>query len=154
MRLWLLRHGEAEALARSDDERALTADGCQEVRQAAQRLEGCALGMILVSPYLRAQQTAALVKEVLGYGGELRTVRWLTPDSDPREVLAQLDHYRQSELLLVTHQPLVGNLAGWLIHGHRQQPLAMATASLAELEGEILAAGLMNLASLVHPARG
>lgn len=154
MRLWLLRHGEAEAHARTDAERALTANGCQQVRQAARLLEGRTLGMILVSPYLRAQQTAALVKEVLNDDSELRTVRWLTPDSDPREVLAQLDHYRETELLLVTHQPLVGNLAGWLIHGHRQQPLAMDTASLAELEGDMLAAGLMNLVSLVHPTRG
>jgi len=154
MRLWLLRHGEAEAHARSDAERCLTAYGQQQVRQAAVQLEGRPLRMLLVSPYVRAQQTAALVRDELGYTGPLHTVPWLTPDSELREVLLRLDGYPVDELLLVTHQPLVGALAGLLIHGHRQQPLPMNTASLAELEGEEVAAGLMNLLALVHPARG
>ncbi|WP_324730884.1 phosphohistidine phosphatase SixA [Pseudomonas paeninsulae] len=151
MRLWLLRHGEAEAQARSDPERALTTRGRLEVRQAAVQLEGRALGAILVSPYVRAQQTAALVREALGFTGGMHTVPWLTPDNDPREVLRQLDRYADGEVLLVSHQPLVGALAGLLMHGHRQQPLPMYTASLAELEGEVLAAGLMDLLALVHP---
>ena len=154
MRLWLLRHGEAEAQARSDAERALTARGRQEVGQAAVQLEERAFGAILVSPYVRAQQTAALVREALGFTGGIHTVPWLTPGSDPREVLRQLDHYAQGELLLVSHQPLVGSLAGLLIHGHRQQPLPMHTASLAKLEGDVLAAGLMDLLALVHPQHG
>nr|WP_298137872.1 phosphohistidine phosphatase SixA [uncultured Pseudomonas sp.] len=153
MRLWLLRHGEAEAHARSDAERALTAHGRHEVRQAAQQLMGRPLELILVSPYLRAQQTAAVVKDLLGFTGMLRTVPWLTPDSAPREVLLELEHYAVSELLLVTHQPLVGSLGGWLVHGHRQQPLAMATASLAALEGEMPAFGAMRLLALTHPRR-
>jgi phosphohistidine phosphatase len=151
MRLWLLRHGEAEPQARSDAERALTAHGCEEVRQAAVQLEGRRLAAILASPYVRAQQTAALVREVLGYTEGIHTVPWLTPDSAPRDVLTQLDRYPEGELLLVSHQPLVGALAGLLIHGHRQQPLAMQTASLAELEGDLLAAGAMDLLALVHP---
>ncbi|MDO9624528.1 MAG: phosphohistidine phosphatase SixA [Pseudomonas sp.] len=154
MRLWLLRHGEAEAQARSDAARALTTRGRQEVRQAAVQLEGRKLGAILASPYVRAQQTAALVCEALGFTGGVETVPWLTPDSDPREVLRQLDHYPQGELLLVTHQPLVGALAGLLIHGNRQQAVPMHTASLAELEGEVLAAGLMELLALVHSQHG
>ena len=153
MRLWLLRHGEAEAQARSDAERALTAHGRQEVLQAAQQLQGRPLQIILVSPYVRAQQTAALVKQALNFAGELRSVAWLTPDSAPREVLSQLERYAAAELLLVTNQPLVGSLGGWLIHGHRQQPLAMATASLAALEGEMPGAGTMDLLTLTHPQR-
>lgn len=151
MRLWLLRHGQAEAQVRSDAERALTARGREEVRQVAVQLQGRALGAILVSPYLRAQQTAALVGEVLGFTGAIHSVPWLTPDSDPREALKQLHHCAQGELLLVSHQPLVGALGGLLIHGHRQQPLPMHTASLVELEGDVLAAGLMQLLALVHP---
>lgn len=154
MRLWLLRHGQAEAQARSDAERALTAHGREEVHQVAVQLQGRRLGAILASPYVRAQQTAALVREALGFTDGIHTVPWLTPDSDPREVLKQLDRYAQDELLLVTHQPLVGALAGLLIHGHRQQPLTMHTASLAELDGDLLAAGAMDLLAVVHPQHG
>ena len=151
MRLWLLRHGEAQAQARSDAERALTPRGREEVALAALQLQGRPLGAILASPYVRAQQTAAIVREALGCSSGIHTVPWLTPDSDPRVVLARLDDFPADELLLVSHQPLVGSLVGLLIHGHRQQPLAMHTASLAELDGDVLAAGVMELLALVHP---
>ncbi|MGE8498269.1 MAG: phosphohistidine phosphatase SixA [Pseudomonas sp.] len=154
MRLWLLRHGQAEPHARSDAERALTAHGREEVRQAAVQLQGRPLSGILASPYVRAQQTAALVREVVGFAGGIHTVPWLTPDSDVREALAKLDQHAEGEWLLVTHQPLVGALGGLLIHGHRQDPLPMHTASLAELEGDMPAAGTMDLLALVHPQHG
>lgn len=154
MRLWLLRHGQAEPRARSDAERALTAHGRDEVRQAALQLQGRPLSGVLASPYVRAQQTAELVREVVGFSRAIQTVPWLTPESDLREALAELDACAEGEWLLVTHQPLVGALGGLLIHGHRQQPLPMHTASLAELEGEVLAAGTLELLALVHPGQG
>jgi phosphohistidine phosphatase len=153
MKLWLLRHGEAEPTARADAERHLTAHGRQQVREAAAQLHGRPLRAVLVSPYVRAQQTAELLCEVLAFAGVRQTVPWLTPESELRQTLRELDGYAFDELLLVTHQPLVGALAGLLIHGHRQQPVAMNTASLALLEGVELAAGLMTLSLHKHPAR-
>ena len=100
---------------------------------------------------MRAQQTAELVRDALGFAGKISTVPWLTPDSDPREVLKYLDERAGAEVLLVSHQPLIGALGGLLVHGHRQEPLPMRTASLAELEGDIPAAGLMELLALIHP---
>ncbi len=64
-----------------------------------------------------------------------------------------LDRRPEQNLLIVTHQPFVGLLGGWLVHGHRDSPLPMATGSLAELEGEACAAGLMHLVALRHPGR-
>jgi len=151
MRLWLLRHGEAEPQARSDAERMLTKHGRKEVLKAAGLLAGRPLKAILASPYVRAQQTAELVREALGFVGAIGTAPWLTPDSDPREVLQYLSERDETELLLVSHQPLLGDLAGLLIHGHRQEPLPMKTASLAELEGEMPLAGSMLLRELHHP---
>lgn len=147
----MLRHGEAQAQARSDAERTLTARGREEIAQVAVQLQARPLAAILASPYVRAQQSAALVRDALGLVDDIHTVPWLTPDSDPRLVLTRLDDYAGEEVLLVTHQPLVGALAGLLIHGHRQQPLPMHTASLAELDGELVAAGAMDLLALVHP---
>ncbi|MNH47208.1 hypothetical protein D3C79_1103320 [compost metagenome] len=54
-------------------------------------------------------------------------------------------------MLLVSHQPLVGNLVGLLEHGNYRQPAPMSTASLAQLEGEWPLAGLMTLSNLHHP---
>jgi len=151
VRLWLLRHGQAEPQAASDAARELTAHGRQEVQQAAAQLLGRPLTAIMASPYVRAQQTAELVRLELGFSGSVQTVSWLTPDSDPRDALKYLDEREHAEVLLVSHQPLIGALGGLLVHGHRQEPLPMRTASLAELEGDISAAGLMELLALIHP---
>ena len=151
MRLWLLRHGEAEPQAASDAARELTAHGRKEVQQAAAQLAGRPLTAIVASPYVRAQQTAELVRSELGFTGKINTVAWLTPDSDPRDALKYLDERERAEVLLVSHQPLIGALGGLLVHGHRQEPLPMRTASLDELEGDIPAAGMMELLALIHP---
>lgn len=151
MRLWLLRHGEAEPRARTDAERNLTAAGRLEVQSSSAQLQERPLQVILVSPYQRAQQTAEIVRQELGFTGAIETVPWLIPESDPKDALLYLDRRTEQNLLLVTHQPFVGALGGWLINGHRDAPLPMATASLAELEGEHLAAGLMRLVGLRHP---
>lgn len=152
MKLWLLRHGQAEPKARTDAERNLTEAGRLEVEDAAALLQSQSLQAILVSPYQRAQQTAEIVRQALGFTGPVETVPWLTPDSDPADTMLYLDRRTEQRLLLVTHQPLVGALGGWLVSGHREAPLPMATASLAELEGEHLAAGLMHLVGLRHPS--
>jgi phosphohistidine phosphatase len=151
MRVWLLRHGEAEPKARTDAERNLTEAGRLEVERAAAHLQEQPLQVILASPYQRAQQTAEIVRQALGFTGPVETVPWLTPDTDPTDAMLYLDRRPEQHLLLVTHQPFVGALGGWLLNGHRDVPLHMATASLAELEGEYLAAGLMRLVGLRHP---
>ena len=150
MTLWLLRHGEAEARARSDAERPLTERGRKEVRRNAERLRGRPLQYILASPYLRAQQTAEIVREVLGLALPLTTVDWATPDDSPREAARRLDSY-PGHCLLVSHNPLLGQLAGFLQHGHLQEPLLLRTASLVELDGAAAIPGLMQLAGLYHP---
>lgn len=153
MKIWLLRHGEAEPRARTDAQRCLTEAGRNEVRRSAAHLAGRPLQAILSSPYLRAQQTAELVREVLGFSGDVEVVPWATPESDVDEAMLYLARRSESDLLLVTHQPLVGALGGWLVNGLRSASVPMATASLAELEGEGVAAGLMNLVSLRHPSK-
>ncbi|MGE8478360.1 MAG: phosphohistidine phosphatase SixA [Pseudomonas shirazensis] len=151
MKLWILRHGEAEPRANSDAERRLTSHGREQVLCSAARLLGQPLQAILVSPYVRAQQTAALVQETLDFPQPLRTVAWLTPESSVREAITELEKLGFEHVLLVSHQPLVGALVGMLEHGHLQQPAAMSTASLAELDGDWPLPGLMSLKALSHP---
>ncbi len=149
MKLWILRHGEAQAHARTDAERKLTEHGRAEVLRSAAHLIGQPIDAILASPYVRAQQTAQLVRETLGFETDIRTVPWLTPEGNPQQVLEKLDG--DVNVLLVSHQPLVGSLIGFLQQGHLRQPHPMSTASLAELEGEFPLAGLMSLVSVKNP---
>lgn len=149
MKIWILRHGEAQPHARRDAERELTVKGGEQVLHSAARLLDQPLDSILASPYVRAQQTAELVRNALGFAPQLISVPWLTPDSDPRQALSQLPD--SGNVLLVTHQPFVGDLISLLMHGHMRQPQPMHTASLAELEGEWPLAGSMTLCNLWHP---
>lgn len=149
MKLWVLRHGEAEGHARTDAERELTEHGRAEVLRSAAHLIGQPVDAIIASPYVRAQQTAQLVRQALGFEADIRTVPWLTPDGNPLEVLNKLDS--DDNVLLVSHQPLVGSLISFLQHGHQRQPQPMHTASLAELEGDFPLAGLMSLVSVKNP---
>lgn len=149
MKVWVLRHGEAEGHARTDAERSLTDHGRAQVLRSAAQLIGAPITAILASPYVRAQQTAQLVREALGFEPPIRTVPWLTPDGNPVLVLEQLD--TDDNVLLVSHQPLVGSLISFLQHGHVRQPQPMDTASLAELEGDFPLAGLMSLNSVKNP---
>eukprot|EP01034_Spumella_vulgaris_P011992 gene11992-15255_t len=126
MKLWVLRHGEAESHAPSDAQRNLTERGREEVLHSAAHLIGQPISAIIASPYVRAQQTAQLVREALGFVPEIRTVSWLTPDGNPLQVLEKLD--TDDNVLLVSHQPLVGNLISFLQHGHQRQPQPMHTA--------------------------
>ncbi|WP_300730745.1 phosphohistidine phosphatase SixA [Pseudomonas sp.] len=149
MKLWVMRHGEAEPRAATDAQRELTAHGREQVLRSAAFLKGQPLDAILVSPYVRAQQTAKLVRDALGFKPALVTVPWLTPDSDPGVALRELPE--AGNTLLVSHQPFVGDLISLLQHGHYRQPQPMQTASLAELEGEWALAGSMTLVGVRQP---
>ena len=73
MEIYLLRHGEAHAKARTDEERELTSTGAadtenvirQFLQRTAERDSAPAKMLVLVSPLRRAQQTAALVAKHL-----------------------------------------------------------------------------------------
>jgi len=150
MKLWVLRHGEAVPHgSKVDPERELTEHGRKEVLSSAAHLIGKPLTAIYASPYLRAQQTAQIVREALGFEPEILTVEWLTPESDLDYVAKQLD--KLSNVLLVSHNPLVGNLLSYLQHGAGYPPERVSTAGLAELESPELLIGSMTLNSLKHP---
>lgn len=151
MTLWLLRHGEAEPRSEGDEFRPLTDRGRTEVRRSAERLLGQRIDVIYASPYVRAQQTAELVRGVLGHKEPIVTLPWITPDDDVIKAIDLLDDLSGSNILLATHNPFVSYLAGLLVHGNLQQPLSMATGSLATLEGEMRIAGAMELVELFHP---
>ncbi|MFJ2282970.1 phosphohistidine phosphatase SixA [Pseudomonas sp. NPDC087803] len=150
MKLWVLRHGEAVPYGSCpDSERELTEHGRKEALSSAAQLIGQPLTAIYASPYLRAQQTAQIVREALGFEPEIRTVEWLTPEVDPDKVADQL--VSVSNVLLVSHNPLVGNLLSYLQHGAGYPPEKVSTAGLAELESAELLIGSMTLNSLKHP---
>lgn len=152
MRLWVLRHGQAEPHAATDARRQLTEEGRREAQMMARRLSDEPLDIILASPYVRAQQTAELVREQLQMRRAIVTVDWATPDDDPLAVLDHLAERSEARILLVSHQPLVGQLLSLAIDGHRQGHYPMPTAGLACLEMPLPAAGAAELCELTSPS--
>tara|TARA_B110000503_G_scaffold20128_1_gene30110 strand:- start:281 stop:844 length:564 start_codon:yes stop_codon:yes gene_type:complete len=67
MKLLLMRHGEAEFNAQTDADRSLTLYGRAQVSAVARRLLEMDLQIekIMVSPYLRARQTAAIMSNTM-----------------------------------------------------------------------------------------
>jgi phosphohistidine phosphatase len=152
MRIWILRHGQAEAMAASDPQRALTEHGRVEVKSMLTLLRDEPLDGILASPYRRAQQTAELVSQGLSHSRGVATAAWLTPDDDPRQALDFLAERRERNVLLVSHQPLVSQLISLLVEGHKRGHYPMPTAGLACIDVDFPAAGIGQLGLLSSPS--
>ncbi len=149
MQIFLMRHGDAEARAASDELRPLTPRGERDVSAMVDRCRRqlAAVDCIWTSPYLRAKQTARQVADTLRKPVEDRSD--LVPAANPDQLLSQLNRVTAT-LLLVSHQPLIGTLLERLVYlAPGRYP--MGTASLACIEGEILAPACGELRWLRQP---
>jgi phosphohistidine phosphatase len=81
---------------------------------------------------------------------QLETVDWLVPDAAPLTVVKHLSAIFDTPLLLVSHQPLVGDLVSVLVQGEAGAGPALPTAALAELDLPLVAAGFGALLSVRH----
>lgn len=139
MQVLIMRHGEAVLEAASDSVRPLTDCGCGESVQMAAWLNAQAVNIqkVLVSPYLRAQQTLANVREVLTLADNVTVdvLPELTPGGDPAEVACELQALAKegvTAVLIVSHLPLVGYLVAELCPGIC--PPMFATSAIASVE--------------------
>lgn len=132
MRLYLLRHGEAEPYGRGPDaERSLVEAGRRAVRQKRPRLEP--VEAFYCSPYRRARQTAEIVQPAVGHL-EPRLDDRLTPDQPVEGVLALLQSLDVESCLIVGHNPLLSQTASVLV-GERHG-MTLPTAGLVCLQAE------------------
>ncbi len=154
MELFVLRHGHAESHASRDQLRALTAGGKQQVESTirANKKQLVSVQSLLVSPYLRAQQTAKIAADELD-GLPFRNSELLVPGAYPSLLIQHLHElYHQeslSSLLLVSHQPLVSVLIGDLC-GTDPIHCSMSTASLAAIDFDVMASGCCKLRWIRH----
>jgi phosphohistidine phosphatase len=120
--LYLLRHAIAankdDPAFESDSERPLTKKGIKKFRKAARGIErlGVSFDAILSSPLVRARQTADLVAEILGQESAVDEMPALAPESSPEQLVSELSSVEGKEhVMLVGHEPFLGNLAGFLL---------------------------------------
>jgi phosphohistidine phosphatase len=135
MKLYFLRHAEAEELAASDFERRLTARGTRRTETAARVL--VRLGIrphIYSSPRVRALQTAEIVAGALDLPVEVDDGLDFAFDLDVVEELIG-DLAPDAEVMFVGHEPgmseVVGDLTG--------ADVAMKKGGLARVDVEFMA---------------
>ncbi len=118
MKVFIMRHGEAEHLAASDAERILTKRGQDQsiaVAQACERQGLSDFDKVLVSPYVRAKQTWQAISGVFSAGvNNVIEYEELTPYGDAGDAYQYISALAEAEqlesVLLVSHLPLVGYL--------------------------------------------
>lgn len=154
MNLFLLRHGNAESSAATDRDRRLSAEGREELHSVLTRCrhELASVERVLVSPYVRAQQTYEIARQYLPQisAAQQETVGFLKPSGNPRAVIEWAHEAADKSVLLVTHQPLVGTLLDELC-GFEPGLYRMGTAALAAIRADVVARGLGELLWLKQP---
>jgi phosphohistidine phosphatase len=81
------------------------------------RRSGLVPSLIASSPYVRAVQTAEVAAKELGYAGDLVQLPSLVPHGTPEAVWSDLRDLRdESAVLLAGHEPLLANLAAYLLN--------------------------------------
>ncbi|MFT6905576.1 MAG: phosphohistidine phosphatase [Oleiphilaceae bacterium] len=153
MKLYIMRHAQASFSAPSDRERPITESGIKQTNDLllANRDQISDINLIWCSDLLRAKQTAGLVSEALKI--EAIEKLFLSPDGDIRQVLVELDKLSSDDcLLVVSHQPLVGELVSSLLNGNSNRAHPYATSEVLALELDVLGLGMATLVKQYLPA--
>lgn len=115
-----MRHGQAHPQVTDDASRTLTKQGVSETQLVSAKAfidKKIKPTHIISSIYTRAIQTANTVAKALDYKANIPTTDHILPDSNPREALEFLAKQTVDSLLIVSHQPLVGQLISLLVDG-------------------------------------
>lgn len=158
MKILIIRHGEAHAQVDSDFQRELTPKGMRDASAAGRSIadQGLAAELmsfdrVWVSPYRRTQQTADIFLRAANMESVPRNVSELiTPDGAPADVVAAIFESKISNLVLVSHQPLVSALIGTLVSSEVFLGPPMSPGSMALLEMETVLPGCCSLKWLCH----
>jgi phosphohistidine phosphatase len=140
MKVFIMRHGEAGHFASSDAERELTQRGRSEsvaVAHACVEQGFSEFDAVLVSPYVRAQQTwEEISAEFSVKTNGLETCEDITPYGNAENVfeyvMALIETRKLDSVLLVSHLPLVGYLTSQFVPD--MMPPMFPTSGLACVE--------------------
>ena len=127
MNIFIMRHGEAEVMANSDKARRLTAYGIKQAFTQGQwlrkQLELATPDRIIISPYVRAQETFEQVNQA--FNGELSSKIEIWDGVTP------YGHEGIKSIFIISHLPLVNEIVAEL-YGKRN-PISFYPATIAYL---------------------
>lgn len=142
MKIFVMRHGEAEMMAGSDKARVLTEQGKKQSFLQGTWLKSTALcaggglDKVLVSPYMRAKQTFEQVNAAFDGQLDEKSEQWdaITPYGNPELVsdyLAILEENGVEHVLIISHLPLVGEIVAELCG---KNTVSFYPATIAEIQ--------------------
>ncbi len=136
--VYLIRHGIAvdRSPSQPDETRPLTEEGKKKTKKVAQEIQkvGVTFDVILASPLVRAQQTAAILQTV-GLTETLETFSPLAPGGDLQGWIQWWQEHSKATaaIALVGHQPNLGNWAELLVWGQAQEKFVVKKAGVIGL---------------------
>ena len=146
MKLFIGRHGEASFNAPSDRERPLTPNGISITQKLRDdHLAELAQAQLIWSSDLRrAQETATIYAEKLNLN--IDTKNFLSPDCEADRVLRKLQALDADAcVLIISHQPLVGELVSLLCEGSIYMAHPYTTSEIVVVECELAEKGLGSI---------
>lgn len=139
MKVFVMRHGEAEVMAKSDKERCLTSRGQLQATEQGKWLKTVMpdFDRVLVSPYTRALETFAKIDEVYQHQLNAKQETWdaITPYGSSSLVvdyLSVLAEQGVNTVLIVSHLPLVGEIVTELCQ--RRSPVSFYPSTIAGVQ--------------------
>ena len=152
MMIYLFRHGEAEAKAAKDEDRALTRNGVLGAREVAEKFLARApvIDRAMMSPYERAKQTAvALRRGFPNLRFEISTL--MKPNDDVYELINALEHSNAQHVMLVGHNPQLSKLLSLLLDGITETGREIGTGELVCVAMEEVVPGFGELKYSIKP---
>jgi phosphohistidine phosphatase len=139
MELYLVRHGIAapEGGEITDELRPLTEEGIDKTERASRALLalGVCPALILTSPLVRAQQTAVIFRAALGDRPQIKVTAALAPSAGRGAIYEVLrEHGELESLMLVGHQPSLGEIAGEIAWGSPRNRLELKRTGICCLD--------------------
>jgi phosphohistidine phosphatase len=139
MQLFIMRHGQAEQAGKTDSQRELTLQGYNEARTMGNWLSQTnnVPNKLFVSPFKRAQQTAATIIESNSSSLVAQMLNFITPSGDAGQVHDYLDSVigDSNKVLVVSHMPLVSYLVADLTFDNNS-PI-FQTAAIAQIDYDV-----------------
>ena len=133
MKIILMRHGQAEDYKQPDSSRELTDLGHKQAAQTAEYILGkYQPDFFVVSPYKRAQQTLAALRE-RAPDTPVSIHDNITPADDAKAALTGLGDVTAGCLVVVCHMSIIAHLAA-LLTGDSPESFQLAEARVFEME--------------------
>lgn len=143
MILFIVRHAIAAhgPAGVADEDRELTKEGIEKMKQAAAGLQalGAIPDAVLCSPLVRARETAAILLEAFNGKPAFMLTSALAPSGSRADLYREIRKHEGADgVMLVGHQPSLGQIAGEVAFGSSSCALDLKKGGACALEIERL----------------